>query len=111
MQLSSKLAGIAGSGAMITVIYTGYFTGIHPWDLFLLTAGGTALMAFLGYQLGNILSNPQGKPKSESPEPTQDTQTPPPNQAHTSDPLPETLSATEEGAGDTPVEIPSPEKP
>lgn len=81
MKLSVRLAGLCGSGAFILSALPGFYQQAKPTDFeqmatvvlpgmsiietMLISLGGSVVAGFIGYLIGDILSNPKGNPKKK----------------------------------------------
>jgi hypothetical protein len=83
MKLSVRLAGLCGSAAFIITALPGFYQQAKPTDFaqmatdilpginiienMLMSLGGALGAGFIGYSIGDILSNPKGKKKGKMP--------------------------------------------
>lgn len=88
MKLSVRLAGLCGSGAFLLSALPGFYQQAKPTDIaqmatdvipgvniietLLLSLGGAIVAGFIGYLIGDILSNPKGHPKKKKTPPGKD---------------------------------------
>lgn len=81
MKLSIRLAGLCASGTFILTALPGFYQQVKPTNIasmateaipgmtiletLAISLGGALLASFLGYVIGDILSNPKGKSKKQ----------------------------------------------
>lgn len=60
MKPSVRLAGILGSAAFLLVSFKAYMSTQNPLHSMLYGIAATIVLAFVGFQIGNILAHPKG---------------------------------------------------